>query len=55
MVLSDETSDKLMRSALEGMRVSLESGSRFSEAAADHPELFPGYTVEVLALSRAHR
>jgi type IV pilus assembly protein PilC len=48
VVLADETSDKLMRNALEGMRVSLESGSRFSEAAADHPELFPGYTVEVL-------
>jgi type IV pilus assembly protein PilC len=48
IVLADESSDRLMRSALEGMRVSLESGSRFSEAAADHPELFPGYTVEVL-------
>lgn len=48
VVLSDETSDKLLRGALEGMRVSLESGSRFSEAASDHPELFPGYSVEVL-------
>ena len=48
LVLAEETSDKLLRSALEGMRVSLESGSRFSEAAAEHAELFPGYTVEVL-------
>jgi len=48
LVLSEESSDKLLRNALDGMRVSLEGGSRFSEAAADHPELFPGYTVEVL-------
>jgi type IV pilus assembly protein PilC len=47
-VLSEETSDKLMGSALDGMRSSLESGARFSEAAALHPELFPGYSVEVL-------
>ena len=37
-----------MKSALEGIRVSLESGSRFSEAAAEHPELFPAYAVEIL-------
>lgn len=48
VVLADETSDKLLKTALEGMRVSLESGSRFSEAASEHPELFPGYSVEVL-------
>lgn len=48
LVISEETSDKLMRTALEGMRVSLEAGARFSEAAAEHPELFPGYSVEVL-------
>jgi type IV pilus assembly protein PilC len=48
VVLADETSNKLLKSALEGMRVSLESGSRFSEAASEHPELFPGYSVEVL-------
>ena len=48
VVLADESSDKLMRSALEGMRASLEGGARFSEAAAEHPELFPGYSVEVL-------
>lgn len=47
-VISEETTDKLLNSALVGMRVSLESGSRFSEAAAEHPELFPGYSVEVL-------
>ena len=48
LVLSEEASDKLLRSALDSMRVALEGGSRFSESAADHPELFPGYTVEVL-------
>jgi type IV pilus assembly protein PilC len=47
-VLAEETSDKLLKSALEGMRLSLEGGARFSEAAAEHPELFPGYSVEVL-------
>jgi type IV pilus assembly protein PilC len=47
-VLSEETSDKLLRSALVAMRASLEAGDRFSEAAALHPELFPGYSVEVL-------
>jgi type IV pilus assembly protein PilC len=48
VVLADESTDKVMRNALEGMRASLEAGARFSEAAADHPELFPGYSVEVL-------
>ncbi len=48
VVLSDETSDKLMKSGLEGMRVDLEAGCRFSEATSNHPELFPGYAVEVL-------
>jgi type IV pilus assembly protein PilC len=48
LVLSEECSDKLMRNALDAVRISLEAGSRFSEAAAEHPELFPGYTVEVL-------
>lgn len=48
LVLTEETSEKLLKAALEGMRVDLEGGARFSEAAAAHPELFPGYTVEVL-------
>ena len=47
-VISEETTDKLLKNAVEGMRVALEGGSRFSEAAAQHPELFPGYSVEVL-------
>lgn len=47
-VISDETNDRLLKTALVGMRISLEAGSRFSEAAAEHPELFPGYSVEVL-------
>jgi type IV pilus assembly protein PilC len=48
LVLSQETSNKLLQSALDGMRTSLESGARFSEAASEHPELFPGYSVEIL-------
>lgn len=48
LVISDETSNKLLKAALDGMRVSLESGLRFSEAASEHSELFPGYSVEVL-------
>jgi type IV pilus assembly protein PilC len=48
MVLGEETNNKLLKSALDGMRISLESGARFSEAAAQHPELFPPYSVEIL-------
>lgn len=48
LVLSEETVNKLLRNGMESMRVALEGGARFSEAAADHPEIFPGYTVEVL-------
>jgi type IV pilus assembly protein PilC len=47
-VLSEETSNKLLRAALDGMSTSLESGARFSDAAANHPELFPPYAVEIL-------
>ncbi len=47
-VLSEETTNKLLKSALEGMRLSLESGARFSDAAGEHPELFPAYAVEIL-------
>lgn len=47
-VLMDETQDKLLKAALVGMAESLEGGLRFSEAAAAQPELFPGYSVEVL-------
>jgi type IV pilus assembly protein PilC len=48
VVLAEETTNKLLKTALEGMRVSIESGARFSEAASQHPELFPGYSVEIL-------
>lgn len=48
MVLSEEASSKILRTSLDEMRVSLEAGARFSEAAAEHSELWPGYTVEVL-------
>jgi len=46
--LSEDAGDKVMTSALEGMRLSLESGARFSEAASLHSNLFPSYAVEVL-------
>jgi type IV pilus assembly protein PilC len=48
VVLGDETSNKLLRTALDGLRTALESGARFSDAAAQHPELFPPYAVEIL-------
>jgi type IV pilus assembly protein PilC len=48
VVLADETSNKLLKGALEGMRISLEAGARFSDTAAEHPELFPTYCVEIL-------
>ncbi len=47
-ILSEESPDRLMGKALREVRVALESGSTFAGAAAQHPELFPGYTVEVL-------
>lgn len=47
-VLVEEASDKVTRSALDGVRTDLEAGARFSEATSRHSELFPGYTVEVL-------
>jgi len=47
-VLSEDSTDKVMGSALEGMRTSLEAGARFSEAASLYPGLFPPYAVEVL-------
>ena len=47
-VLSEEAGDKVMTAALNGMRLSLESGARFSEAASLHPQLFPSYAVEVI-------
>jgi type IV pilus assembly protein PilC len=47
-VIAEETTNKVLKSALEGMRTALEGGARFSEAASEHPELFPGYSVEVL-------
>ena len=48
VILADETSNKVMKSALQGIRLSLESGARFSEAAAEHQELFPTYAIEIL-------
>ena len=55
VILADETSNKVMKSALEGIRLSLESGARFSEAAAEHQELFPTYAIEILRLRGTDR
>jgi type IV pilus assembly protein PilC len=48
VVLADETSNKLLKDALDGMRIALEAGRSFSEAASKHPELFPIFAVEIL-------
>jgi type IV pilus assembly protein PilC len=48
VILSEEAPDRTMRTALENIRMALESGAPFAEAAANHPEMFPGYSVEVL-------
>jgi type IV pilus assembly protein PilC len=48
VVLADETGNKVLTTALDGIRTALESGARFSDAAAQHPELFPPYAVEIL-------
>ena len=47
-VLIEETTDKVMKKALTGMRSSLEAGTQFSEAASIHTELFPPYAIEIL-------
>jgi type IV pilus assembly protein PilC len=47
-VLAAEANDKLMRTALLRMADELGGGARFSEAAANSPELFPAFAIEVL-------
>lgn len=48
VILAEESTDKLLKQALIEMRESLEGGARFSDAAAQHPELYPVYAVEIL-------
>ncbi len=47
-IISEETSDKLMKRVLIDMAVQLREGDTFAAAAAAHPEAFPRYYVAVL-------
>ena len=47
-VISEETTDKLLKQALVDMIGELQSGDTFASAAASHPEAFPRYYVAVL-------
>src|SRR5580693_4085586 len=47
-ILSEETSDKLMKGVVLDMVSKLQSGDTFASAAAAHPEAFPRYYIAVL-------
>jgi type IV pilus assembly protein PilC len=47
-VITEETSDKMFKSALTGVTMSLRAGDTFAEAAATHPEAFPRFYVGIL-------
>jgi len=47
-VIGEETTDKLLKSALADMIDQLQSGDTFASAAAAHPEAFPNYYVGIL-------
>ncbi len=47
-VISEESTDKLLKQALIDMIEELQSGDTFASAAASHPEAFPRYYVAVL-------
>jgi len=47
-VISEETTDKLLKKVLLDMIDQLQSGETFATAAASHPEAFPRYYVAVL-------
>jgi type IV pilus assembly protein PilC len=47
-VISEETSDKLLKKVLLNMIDELQAGDTFAAAAASHPEAFPRYYVAVL-------
>jgi type IV pilus assembly protein PilC len=47
-VITEETSDKLFKSALTGVTMSLRAGDTFAAAAAMHPEAFPRFYVGIL-------
>ena len=43
-VISEETTDKLLKKVLLDMVVQIQAGETFAAAAASHPEAFPGTT-----------
>jgi len=47
-VISEETTDKLLKKVLLDMVVELQQGETFASAATSHPEAFPRYYVAVL-------
>ena len=47
-LISEETTDKLLKSVLVDMVAELQAGDTFASAAASHPEAFPRYYVAVL-------
>ena len=47
-VISEETTDKLLKKVLLDMIDQLQAGETFASAAASHPEAFPRYYVAVL-------
>jgi len=47
-VISEETSDKLLKRVLLDMIVQLREGDTFADAAGAHPEAFPKYYIAVL-------
>ena len=47
-VISEETTNKLFKSALGDMIERLQSGDTFASAAAAHPEAFPDYYLGIL-------
>jgi len=47
-VISEETANKLFRTALVDMQDSLRGGSTFAGAASSHPEAFPSFYLSIL-------
>jgi type IV pilus assembly protein PilC len=47
-VITEETSDKLFKTALTGVITALRAGDTFAAAAANHPEAFPRFYIGIL-------
>lgn len=47
-VISEETTDKLLKAALLDMIERLQAGDTFASAAAAHPEAFPDYYLGIV-------